>query len=114
MDTKNRGRQCEDLAAAWYTANGYTVLERNFRSQSGEIDIICTKAGVLVFSEVKSIPVYWDSSDMGMKIPPAKVARIKKTASGYLARSAGAVYDSIRFDAVFVTGNSVRCIEGAF
>ncbi len=114
MDTTNRGRQCEDLAVRWYEENGYTVLQRNYRSALGEIDIICSNKGQIVFCEVKSIPSYWDSSDMGMKIPPSKVMKIKKTASDYLARNCTAVYDSIRFDAVFVTGNSIRCIEGAF
>lgn len=114
MDTKSRGRQCEDLAARWYADNGYTVVLRNYRSPAGEIDIICSRNGLVVFSEVKSIPACWDSPDMGMKIPPSKVMKMKKTASHYLARNCGTVYDSIRFDAVFVTGNSVRCIEGAF
>lgn len=114
MDTKSRGKQCEDLAAEWYADNGYTVVLRNYRSSAGEIDIICSRNSILVFSEVKSIPAYWDSSDMGMKIPPSKIMKMKKTASHYLARNSGEVYDSIRFDAVFVTGNSIRCIEGAF
>jgi len=114
MDTKSRGKHCEDLAVNWYCNNGYTVLERNYRSSIGEIDIICLRNGLIVFSEVKSIPSYWESSDMGMKIPPSKIMKIKRTASHYLARNSGAVYDSIRFDAVFVTGNSIRCIEGAF
>ncbi len=114
MDKNNRGRQCEDFAAKWYSDNGFTVLQRNYRSAFGEIDIICKKGSVLVFSEVKSIPASWDSSDMEMKIPPAKVMRIKKSASDYLARSSNEVYHSIRFDAVFVSGNSIRCIEGAF
>ena len=114
MDTKSRGRLCEDLAANWYKDNGYSVVQRNYRSASGEIDIICRKDSTLVFSEVKSIPVYWDAGDMEMKIPPAKVMRIKRTASDYLARCSNEVYHSIRFDAVFVAGNSIRCIEGAF
>lgn len=37
------GADKEQLAAEYLIDNGYTVLERNFRSRTGEIDIIASK-----------------------------------------------------------------------
>jgi len=97
-----------------YSENGYQILCRNFRTRSGEIDIVCRKGDVLVFSEVKSIPRTWNEEDMQKKIPPAKVRRIKTAAGQYLAQNPDDVYDVIRFDAVFVSGWRTTCIQGAF
>jgi putative endonuclease len=68
------GRLGEDLAAKFIEAKGYKILERNFRTQFGEIDIIAKKNGVLIFVEVKTLlrpDSFWategqaPSSDMG-------------------------------------------------
>ena len=114
MDSFNMGRVCEDLAANYYKRNGYRILERNYRSRDGEIDIIACKDGTLVFAEVKSVPPSWDWADLQRKIPPPKILRIKKTASQYLASGTNAVYHLVRFDAVFVCNGRVACIRGAF
>jgi len=48
------GRWGEDAAAEYLAANGYTVLARNVHSAHGEIDIVASKDGLLVFVEVKT------------------------------------------------------------
>jgi len=48
------GRWGEDAAAQYLAANGYTLLERNVHSAHGEIDIVASKEGLLVFIEVKT------------------------------------------------------------
>jgi putative endonuclease len=48
------GRWGEDVAAEYLKANGYVVLERNVHSAHGEIDIVASKNGLLVFVEVKT------------------------------------------------------------
>lgn len=48
------GRLGEDFAAGLLTAEGYRVIERNFRCRAGEIDIIAEKNGELSFVEVKT------------------------------------------------------------
>ena len=48
------GLENEELAAAYLTNCGYTVLERNFRGGGGELDIIAEKDGVVYFVEVKA------------------------------------------------------------
>ena len=48
------GRWGEETAAAYLQENGYILQARNFRMEHGEIDLIASKAGVLVFVEVKT------------------------------------------------------------
>ncbi len=56
MSTRRQvlGRWGEGAAAEYLTANGYTVRERNVHSAHGEIDIVASKDGLLVFVEVKT------------------------------------------------------------
>lgn len=48
------GARGEALAAVYYERGGYHVLERNFRTRQGEIDVIAQKENTLVFAEVKT------------------------------------------------------------
>ena len=44
----------EDLAVQYLRGKGYIIIERNFHSQQGEVDIIAKDGEILVFIEVKS------------------------------------------------------------
>src|SRR4051812_11843130 len=44
----------EDLAADWYRAQGYVVVERNWRCRQGELDLIVRQGRLVVFCEVKT------------------------------------------------------------
>lgn len=48
------GRWGESQAAEFLTRKGYQVLERNLRTPYGEIDLIASQEGALVFVEVKT------------------------------------------------------------
>jgi putative endonuclease len=48
------GRCGEDIAVRYLSGKGYNVIERNFHSQQGEIDIIAREGNYLVFVEVKN------------------------------------------------------------
>lgn len=54
MKRKNLGKLGEKLAVKELKKNKYKILERNFRSPFGEIDIIAQEGDVLVFIEVKT------------------------------------------------------------
>jgi putative endonuclease len=51
---KSLGKKGEDRACEFLEANGFTILERNFRLASGEADIIAEKDNVIYFVEVKT------------------------------------------------------------
>jgi putative endonuclease len=53
-DTRRAGRDGEDIAAGHLERLGYRVIERNWRSRYGEIDLIATMDEFLVFVEVKT------------------------------------------------------------
>ena len=48
------GARGEELAARHLEARGYQVVERNFRTRYGELDVIARDARFLVFCEVKT------------------------------------------------------------
>jgi putative endonuclease len=48
------GKIGEDTAVEYIENRGYKVIDRNYTSRWGEIDIISEKDGVLVFVEVKT------------------------------------------------------------
>lgn len=55
MHTKTAvGQYGEDLAARYLTSNGFAVLERNWRCELGEIDIVAREGDTLVICEVKT------------------------------------------------------------
>lgn len=53
MSTAAAGRLGEELALGFYGLCGYTCLARRWRRGGGEIDLIVTRPGQLVFVEVK-------------------------------------------------------------
>ena len=48
------GRWGEETAVTYLEKHGYTILERNFHSAHGEIDIVASKQALLIFVEVKT------------------------------------------------------------
>ena len=51
---KTVGKFGEDCAAQFLEAEGYTIVARNFRIRSAEIDIIAQRDNLIVFVEVKA------------------------------------------------------------
>ena len=61
MSTKKTGDKGEAIAAAYLEGKGYRILERNYRYEHAEVDLVCFKpaakykaGGELVFAEVKT------------------------------------------------------------
>ena len=56
MFTKKQisGQLGENAAAAFLRKKGYEIIERNFRTRTGEIDIIAIDKDTLAFVEVKA------------------------------------------------------------
>lgn len=73
----------EEKAARFLTERGYTVLERNFHSRYGEIDLIAEDGEFLVFVEVKLRA----SVSHGLPeetVTPRKQEKLRLTAETYL------------------------------
>ena len=54
MESYKLGKKGEEIAEQYLLQHGYQILEKNFRSQQGEIDLIARDGEFLVFVEVKS------------------------------------------------------------
>ena len=83
MNKRAEGTRGEDLAAAYLERNGYRILERNYRFDRGEIDLIAKEGNDLVFVEVKARR----SSAFGSPqeaVTPQKEEQLRKVAEGYL------------------------------
>lgn len=52
--SKDTGSLGEDESVKFLKKEGYKIVERNFSSKAGEIDVIATENNVLVFVEVKT------------------------------------------------------------
>ncbi len=74
--SRAKGNLAEDTACGFLYDNGFTIIERNFYSRFGEIDIIATKDEVLHFIEVKS---GLDYESAIQNITPKKLSRLIKT-----------------------------------
>ena len=109
------GREGEDRAAKFLAKRGYRILERNYRTRSGEIDLIALDRGVVVFVEVKTRT----SNAFGapeLAVTPQKQKRMLKAALGYMK------YKKLhqvpcRFDVVAISGAAgpeVELIQNAF
>jgi putative endonuclease len=84
------GRRGEAVAAALLERLGYAVVERNFRTREGEIDLIATRDGTLVFCEVKALVARPGGPASGPASPleavgPAKRSQVRRVARSWLA-----------------------------
>jgi putative endonuclease len=102
----------ERLAAAHYRANGYAVLERNWRCRAGEIDLLCARGTTLVVCEVKARTGSAHGHPLEA-VTLAKQRRLRRLAAVYL-RNQGRRWDEVRFDVAGVLDGSLEVVEGAF
>ena len=77
-DNKLTGNKGEDLATEFLENKNYFIVERNFRTRFGEIDIVCLDGEKLVFVEVKTKigHTFGEPEDMVSKVKLAQVRRM--------------------------------------
>jgi len=86
---------------------GFMVVERNFSSRFGEIDIIATKDKVLHFVEVKSALDY----ELAIQnITKSKLSKLLKTGDVYLKKN-GLHNMDYMYDAIIVTPLEIWHLE---
>lgn len=106
MDTKELGRKGEDMACTILQMRGYRILERNYRTKSGEIDIIAMKDRVVVFCEVKTriMGIFGDGREA---VDQRKQMKIRKTADVFLLNT-GLSYDYCEFHVIEITAEHLK------
>ena len=94
------GKDGENIAAAFLKKKGFRIIEKNYRTAFGEIDIIAQDRDVIVFVEVKT------RSDTAFGYPfeavnPKKREKIRKVALCFMKRQKKE--SPARFDVMSIT-----------
>ena len=113
---RSLGFKGEQLAADFLTRRGFEILERNFRFDRGEIDIIARKEKLISFCEVKTrTSNAYGSGEEAVNL--RKQRQISKVAEGYIGDRELDDFD-FRFDVIVVevrrSSTKIRMIENAF
>lgn len=112
LSNRARGQWGEELAARHYQRMSCRVLDRNWRSPTGELDLVVLDGPTYVFCEVKARR----SADFGpasAAVTVSKQRRIRQLAVEWL-RAHDVHAHSIRFDVVAITGTDLELIPDAF
>lgn len=109
--SREAGLEAEEKAARFLETLGYSVLERNFRARTGEIDIVARDGETLVFVEVRSRR----SGDFGSPAETVTAAKRRKIIKTALAYAQARLLDCpMRFDVIAMEGGAIDHIPGAF
>ncbi|MFP4114223.1 MAG: YraN family protein [Spirochaetota bacterium] len=111
--THRRGAQGEERAAEYLVDLHYTILERNFRTRTGEVDIIAVEGGTIAFCEVKS----WERmpiAGLEYALSRRKQGRIIRTSLWYLHTHPCLSRLQPRYDVLFVSSEGVEHLMNAF
>ncbi|GHA84810.1 MULTISPECIES: YraN family protein [Streptomyces] len=95
------GRYGEDVAARLLADAGMSVVQRNWRCRTGEIDIVARDGDAVVVCEVKTRRA--GSFEHPMEaVTPAKADRLRRLAEIWLDRHGGPPPGGVRIDLVGV------------
>ena len=118
------GAEGEALARRHLEARGYALLDANFRTRHGELDLVAADARHLVFCEVKTRVLSGRSGELGpfAAIGARKRRQVRSMAREWLALRgpAGPRPPDIRFDAIGIAFDrdgrllALEHLEGAF
>jgi putative endonuclease len=113
----NLGRDYEEKAIQFLKQHGLKIIERNYTSRSGEIDIIAKHGGHLVFVEVRARN-HTGFAGAAASITARKQQKIIRTAQAYLQKNELLGQSPCRFDVIAFeppqSGAGTQWIKGAF
>lgn len=113
VNKRETGSRYEEMAAEFLKKQGCRILEKNYRTRSGEIDLILMDGRYLVFAEVK----YRKNSRMGTALEAVdrrKQQIIRRVAGEYLHRHHFRTDQPCRFDVIGITGDTICHVKNAF
>ncbi len=104
--SRAKGNIAEKRAVEFLKNEGFCVVEQNFYSRFGEIDVIVSRENILHFVEVKS----GEDFELAVQnMTPSKISKIIKTAEVYMKKNA---FDGeFCIDAIIVTPKAVEIVE---
>ena len=114
MNTRRFGIIGEKIAQGYLVKKGYEILETNFYTKRGEIDIIAKKDNCIIFTEVKT-RTNLNYGTPAMAVNSSKKKNIKFVAKIFLSLNRLKEYE-VRFDVIEVLIMEGKCkinhIEG--
>ncbi len=111
------GQYGENTAAHFLERRGYQILESNYRTRFGEIDIIAKEKDVICFVEVKTrtTPSHGNAFE---SVTPQKQKKLVRLALGYLEKN-NLLDVAARFDVVAIDPHDpqhpqIQIVKNAF
>lgn len=113
MNKREVGSVKEEAAAEYLKKQGYTIIEQNYYTPKGEIDLIAKEGEYLVFLEVKyrKTIIYGYPEEA---IDQRKRNKIKNACRYYIIKNSIPQYTAIRFDVIVILGEEIKLIKNAF
>ena len=108
-----KGRAGEAAAIFLLEEKGMRILERNFRSSRGEVDIIAQEGETIVFVEVKTWSAFGIDA-LEQAIDAKKQHKIIETSKYFLSFHRKYRYMAIRYDVVFISPQGITHLASAF
>ncbi len=109
------GKIGEDMAADYLASHGYDILERNYRFQKAEIDIIVKKDNVIAVVEVKTRSTLDFGSPKDF-LKPTQIQRLVKAIDNYIVEND--FEEEVRFDIISILKENkkyvIEHIENAY
>lgn len=112
MKSQAKGKLGECIARIYLRLHLYKILEKNFRTNTGEIDIIAKKGETIVFVEVK-FRTNTEKGLPGEAVNYRKQKHIQNTALCYL-KYKNCMESDIRFDVIEILNFKITHIKNAF
>ena len=100
-----KGKLAEDRAIKYLQKEKFTIIDRNFYTKFGEIDIIALKNDTIHFVEVKS----GENFDPIYNITPQKLSKILKSIEIYLIKKN--IQMDYMVDALVIHRQEIELIE---
>ena len=101
------GQVGETVAAIYLQQKGLKLVQKNYKTTHGEIDLIMRDGNTLVFVEVR-LRKSQQFGGAAMSITPSKQQKLQRTAAAYLQQHGDC---QCRFDAILMQSANLNAVE---